>query len=140
MKHLLNRRDFIALTAATVLVPLAASAEVRDYTPGMAQKDLKAGKTVFLDFSATWCSTCAAQDRVITALRAENPAYDANISFIKVDWDDYGTGKLSKSLQIPRRSTLVVLKGNQELGRIVAGTARGQIKDLMDVALTAATA
>ncbi len=141
MKHsLIKRRDFIALTAATALVPFAAAAEVRDYKPGMAAKALKAGKTVFLDFSATWCSTCAAQDRVINALRGENPAYDANIAFIKVDWDDYGTGKLSKQLQIPRRSTLVVLKGNQELGRIVAGTARGQIKDLMDIALSAAMA
>ena len=140
----MKRRDFIALTAATAsataLFPFAASANMRDYKPGMAKKALKSGKTVFLDFSATWCGTCAAQDRVITALRAENPAYDANIAFIKVDWDDYGSGKLSKQLQIPRRSTLVVLKGNQELGRIVAGTARGQIKDLMDVALAAAAA
>lgn len=136
----MKRRSFIALTAATALFPLAASANMRDYKPGMAKKALKAGKTVFLDFSATWCGTCAAQDRVITALQAENPAYAANIEFIKVDWDEFGNGKLSKQLQIPRRSTLVVLKGNQELGRIVAGTARGQIKDLMDVALTAATA
>lgn len=136
----MKRREFIALTTAIALAPIAAFAKVRDYKPGMAAKDLKAGKTVFLDFSATWCGTCAAQDRVINALRDENAAYDANVSFIKVDWDDYGNGKLSKQLQIPRRSTLVVLQGDKELGRIVAGTSRKQIKKLMDVALKAAKA
>jgi len=135
----MNRRDFIALTAAT-LTPLTLSAKVVDYTPGMAQKALASGKVVFLDFSATWCGTCAAQDRVINALRDENPAYDANVMFIKVDWDDFGDGALSNALKIPRRSTLVVLKGDKELGRIVAGTARKQIKSLMDTALKAGTA
>jgi hypothetical protein len=41
-------------------------------------------------------------------------------------------------LNIPRRSTLVVLKGDQELGRIVAGTRKGDIKALLDRALQAA--
>ncbi|MCK4711847.1 MAG: thioredoxin family protein [Marinosulfonomonas sp.] len=136
----MKRRDFIALTAAATLAPLTLSAEVVDYTPGMAQAALANGETVFLDFSATWCGTCAAQDRVINALRDENPDYDANITFIKVDWDDYGNGDLSNALKIPRRSTLVVLKGDKELGRIIAGTARKQIKKLMDTALKAAMA
>lgn len=134
----MNRRDFIALTTIASLTPLALSADVVDYTPGMAKKALAAGQTVFLDFSATWCGTCAAQDRVINALRDENPDYDANISFIKVDWDDFGDGTLSNALKIPRRSTLVVLKGDAELGRIVAGTSRKDIKKLIDVALKAA--
>lgn len=136
----MNRRKFIITTAAASLTPFALSAKVVDYTPGMAQKALASGKTVFLDFSATWCSTCAAQDRVINALRDENPKYDANIVFIKVDWDNFSDGKLSNALRIPRRSTLVVLKGDKELGRIVAGTARKQIKQLMDTALSAAMA
>jgi thioredoxin 1 len=42
-------------------------------------------------------------------------------------------------MNIPRRSTLVVLKGNKELGRIVAGTAKDDIKALMDLALQAAS-
>lgn len=134
----MKRRDFIALSTVAALTPATLSAKVVDYTAGMAQKALADGKTVFLDFSATWCTTCAAQDRVINALLDENPAYDANITFIKVDWDDFGDGKLSNALKIPRRSTLVVLKGNKELGRIVAGTARKDIKNLMDVALKAA--
>jgi hypothetical protein len=36
---------------------------------------------------------------------------------------------------IPRRSTLIVLRGEDELGRIVAGTSESQIKGLMDKGL-----
>jgi thioredoxin 1 len=95
---------------------------------------------VFLDFKASWCSTCAAQERVINALLQDNSAYARSISFINVDWDQWADGDLVRQLNIPRRSTLVVLKGDQELGRIVAGTAKDEIKALMDLALQAATA
>jgi len=135
----MKRRDFIALSAAALVVPVAARAAPAEYTPGLVKKELAAGKTVFLDFKASWCSTCAAQERVINALLEENPNYDAAISFINVDWDEYGQSDLAKALKIPRRSTLVVLKGEEELGRIVAGTAKAQIKELMDTALAATT-
>ena len=95
---------------------------------------------MFLDFKASWCTTCAAQDRVIKALKDENAAYEQNITFVDVDWDTYGKSDLVKSLRIPRRSTLVVLKGEAELGRVVAQTSRAAIKGLMDTALGAAMA
>ena len=136
----MNRRDFMLATAAvTLAMPLMAAAAV-DYTPDLLKAELAAGKTVFLDFKASWCSTCAAQGRAIEALQADNPAYEKAISFITVDWDTWGEGDLVAQLNIPRRSTLVVLKGDQELGRIVAGTAKAEIKALMDVALQAAVA
>jgi len=99
---------------------------------------LDAGKTVFVDYAADWCSTCARQERVINALRSENPEYDANIVFVRVDWDDFGNAPVTRDRNIPRRSTLIVLKGDAELGRIVAGTSQADIKGLMDKALAAA--
>ena len=136
----MKRRDFLIFGIASLLVPQAGWAATTGYRPGLAREELAAGRTVFLDFKASWCPTCAAQGRVIAALKAENPAYEQQISFIDVDWDNYGNGELSRSLNIPRRSTLVVLKGDQELGRIVAGTSRKAIKELMDIALAAAIA
>lgn len=136
----MNRRDFLSLTAAVSLVPALARAGVMDYTPGLVTQALADGKTVFLDFKTSWCTTCAAQERVINTLKAQNSAYDQAITFINVDWDKYSKSDLAKSLRIPRRSTLVVLKGEDELGRIVAGTSKADIKALMDTALAAATA
>ncbi len=136
----MNRRDFLIATAAvTLAMPIVAHATA-DYSPELLKAELAAGKTVFLDFKASWCSTCAAQERVIEALKAEDPAYETAITFINVDWDLWGEGELVAQLNIPRRSTLVVLQGDQELGRIVAGTAKAEIKALMDLALQAATA
>lgn len=136
----MKRRDFIALGAATLLttgIAGAAWAEPLDYTEGLAKAHLAKGEVVFLDFKADWCSTCAAQERAISALMAENPAYAEKITFINVDWDQYGRSDLVKELRIPRRSTLVALQGEAEIGRIVADTKKSTIKALMDQALAA---
>ena len=136
----MKRRDFVLLSTAAALLPVAAAAAPVDYTPGLVKKHLAQGDTVFLDFKASWCSTCAAQERVINALLEANPAYEKNVVFVNVDWDQFKGAELTKSLNIPRRSTLVVLKGDKELGRIVAGTSKNDIQALMDTALNAATA
>ncbi len=137
----MKRREFMAVTAAALVTPMVAHAsETLDYIPGLVRERLAAGETLFVDFKASWCTTCRAQERVIGQLRADNPAYDENITFINVDWDEYGRGELATELNIPRRSTLVVMKGEDELGRIVAGTSRGDIQALMDTALAASGA
>ncbi|WP_420334007.1 thioredoxin family protein [Roseibium sp.] len=138
----MNRRRFLVTTAgaaltATLLPTTAFANGMVDYAPGLIQKHLAAGKTVFVDYAASWCSTCARQERVISALRAANPAYDQTMVFVRVDWDAYGGHEVTTSRKIPRRSTLLVLKGDQELGRIVAGTSEQQIKALLDTGLQA---
>ena len=132
----MDRRTFLIAATAAGAVPMAAQAAgFVDYTPGAIDAALADGKTVFVDFSAKWCSTCARQERVINALRSQNPDYDAKMTFIKVDWDTYSRADVTVSRNIPRRSTLLVLRGDEELGRIIAGTSEGQIKALMDVGL-----
>ena len=132
----MNRRTFLATSAGAVLTPFLAHASTFvEYTPGVISDALSSGKTVFVDFSATWCSTCKRQERVINALRASDPAYDAAMTFVKVDWDTYGRHEVTTSRGIPRRSTLLVLRGEEELGRLVAGTSESQIKALMDIGL-----
>ena len=135
----MKRRDFIALAGASALAPFAAHAMGPiDYTPGIVAEKLAAGETVFLDFKASWCSTCARQERIINTLRGQNPDYDAKLTFVNVDWDEYGRHEFTRSLNIPRRSTLVALKGDVEIGRIVANTLESDIKALLDAAVAAA--
>jgi len=132
----MKRRAFIALSFAVAMAPMSVLADgFKAYTPGAIQDALAAGKTVLVDYSATWCSTCARQARVINSLRDGDPSYDDAMTFIKVDWDTYSREEVTTSRNIPRRSTLIVLRGDEELGRIVAGTATGQIKDLLDLGL-----
>lgn len=136
----MNRRTLILSGAAALALPaLPAYAAPLDYTPGLLKERLAAGETVFLDFKASWCGTCRAQERVLTSLKQKNGAYVENITFINVDWDTYGESQMASRLKIPRRSTLVVLKGKTEIGRIVADTSERNIKKLMDAALSAAT-
>lgn len=138
----MKRRTFITTTlAAAAMAPAAFSMEqtTLDYRNGMVKKLLAEGKTVFVDYATDWCSTCASQKRKITQLRSENPAYDENIIFVRVDYDKFGNRAIASDYRIPRRSTLIVLKGDAELGRIVAGTGLAEIKALLDTALSAAT-
>ena len=134
----MNRRHFLTGAATLLAAPsllIAAGGETTDYTPGLIEQKLAAGETVFVDFAATWCSTCKRQERIIDELRASNPDFDKNISFVKVDWDTYGSHDVVKSRNIPRRSTLILLKGTEELGRIVAGTSSDEIKSLLELGL-----
>jgi thiol-disulfide isomerase/thioredoxin len=135
----MDRRLFLTLAAfLPTLATTARAAATLDYAPGVAEAAMDEGRVILLDFKADWCTTCAAQERVIAALRAENPAYDAAITFINVDWDAHADGDLAQSLQIPRRSTLVLMKGRSELARIVAGTGKDEIRALLDQGVAAA--
>ena len=136
----MQRREFLALTAALASIPfsLSAASNRLPYSPGLVTSSLAVGETVFLDFKASYCTTCRAQEKVISALRSQNPDYKKHITFIDVDWDLFGRSDSVSRLKIPRRSTLVVLKDNEELGRIVAGTRRRDLKSLLDIALSAA--
>jgi thioredoxin 1 len=91
------------------------------------------GKPYVINFHATWCPTCAAQQRVLDALQSESAAY-ADIPILRVDWDTYGNSDLARSLAIPRRSTLVLMRGTTELGRLVAETRKERIAALLDLA------
>ncbi|WP_136634423.1 thioredoxin family protein [Pseudooceanicola onchidii] len=136
----MDRRAFLTLTAAGLALPTLAAAAPLDFKPGLVEDRLAAGETVFLDFKASWCSTCAAQERVLDKLKAENPAYEQIITFVNVDWDTYRKAQFTQRLRIPRRSTLVVLKGDAEIGRLVAETRESSIRDLLDAAVAAASA
>ena len=136
----MKRRHFTAAAGVTLALPAVLRAAPVEFKPGVVNDALAAGQTVFLDFKASWCTTCAAQEKVLTKLKAANPAYESNITFVNVDWDTYGRSTFAQRLNIPRRSTLVVLKGDSEIGRLVAETREERIKALLDAALNAAMA
>lgn len=132
----MDRRTLLTLAGSLALgLPLAARAAPQPYTPGLAEAAIERGERIVLMFSADWCSTCRRQERIIDALRAADPRIDAELTLIRVDWDQYGTGELSRRLAVPRRSTLIALRGEEELDRIVAGTGEAAIRALFERAL-----
>lgn len=134
---LISRRSFLvsALGAAAAAVAVPALARnVTMYQPPLLADFEGSGEPYLLDFAATWCTTCQAQERVLDALQEENPAYNS-IPILRVDWDTYRSGQLVADLAIPRRSTLVLMQGTTELGRVVAQTGRDQIAALLDLAI-----
>lgn len=136
---MISRRNLILTSAGAVaalaISPAALARNVVTYAPPLLADFETAGTPYLLDFSATWCTTCHAQERVMDALQAENPAYDA-IPVLRVDWDTYRGGQLVADMAIPRRSVLVMMQGKTELGRIVAGTGRDQIAALFDLGVS----
>jgi len=135
MSHLSRRwLIFSSVVVLGALVLSPAMAATIPYSPDAFSAAKASGKPFILDFFADWCTTCAAQHRVLDKLRAKNPAYDA-IPFVQVDWDAEEHGPLVRAMHVPRRSTLIVLKGDKELGRIIAETSEDKIAALLKLAL-----
>lgn len=133
----MKRRLFLGLITSLLFAPsVLLAGETVDYKPGLIKKELAAGKTVFVDYAADWCGTCKRQERILSMLRSKTKHYDDSMTFVRVDWDEYSNHEVTTSRKIPRRSTLIVLKGDKELGRIVAGTNTEEIKQLLDKGIT----
>jgi thioredoxin 1 len=134
----MNRRDFLIATAAITLVAPMAFAASTVYSADAVAADLKAGRVVVLDFTASWCPSCQSQGRKITALREENPGYDKSISFYDVDWDTYKRSDLAKQYGVRSRGSIVVLKGDQVLVKTDTHSSKDALKAMFDQAIASA--
>ena len=72
---------------------------------------------------------------MLKKLRASYPKYNKSITFVLIDWDTYKTHVVTTSRSIPRRSTMVLIKGGKEVHRLVAQTSEQKIKALLDKAV-----
>jgi len=70
----------------------------------------------------------------VRALLESTPEYRA-VKIIRVDWDKHSRAPITRELNIPRRSTLVMFRAGKEIGRVVARTGKADIEPLFKAAL-----
>jgi len=109
---------------------LAHAIEFQPYSAAALAAAQKADKPVALQFHADWCPTCRAQDKVLQMLKAE-PGLDVTV--FKVNYD---TEKdLKRQYKIQSQSTMVILRGDKERGRLVGDTTEAGIRTALKSAL-----
>ena len=70
----------------------------------------------------------------MSALLDGKPEYQA-VTVMMLDWDTFKDAPITSELKIPRRSTLVMFKGGEEVGRVIAQTAEPAIAELFDAVI-----
>lgn len=112
-------------------MPALAEFSVTPYSADVLAAAKASGKPYLLDYFAPWCSTCRAQERVVSNLVNSSDKYDA-IKIIRVDWDTYRSQPIAKQNGVTNRSTLILFNGDVELGRLEWDARKSVIQGLLD--------
>jgi thiol:disulfide interchange protein len=128
---MITRRFFALAAAAVVAAAVPAVAMSTKYTAEALMAAQKTGKPVLVEVSAPWCPTCKAQKAVF----AELDKLDKYKVFQKIEVDFDSQKDALKALKATMQSTLIVYKGDKEMGRLVGVSSRDAIEALLAKAL-----
>jgi thioredoxin 1 len=136
-EHIMNRRLFLALSAALLPIPAlaqsaapAVASAVRPFT----QASFDAARTsgaVIVHVHADWCPTCRRQEPIVNSLSAD-PAF-RGVSVFRANFDRETAFRTTN--RIPGQATLLVFKGGAEVGRSTGVVDAAQIRELLSRAL-----
>ncbi len=110
---------------------LAAAVEKESFTQVAFEAAERAGKPILVDVAAPWCPTCRAQAPILDQLVSE-PKFKDFLVFV-VDFDSQKDALHLFGVQ--QQSTLIVFKGDSEVGRSVGDTGKPSIEALLDKGL-----
>lgn len=105
---------------------LVQALEVTPYSAAALALAQAADKPVALHFHADWCPTCRAQGKSLSTLSTER---DLDITVLTVDYDK--ESDLKKRFRVNSQSTVVVLKGEQERGRVIGESSVDGLRQVL---------
>lgn len=114
----------VTLSLGFCVLPAAAGTP---FTPAALAEAQKSGAAVLVDIFAPWCPTCAAQNVVLDQLRSDDRF--KNFVRLRVDFDNQKDAV--RALGANSQSTLIVYKGEREVGRLVGETSPEAIEALL---------
>lgn len=123
------RAFFLAIAALFVAVPTVAAAQAQfvEYSESAFAAAQREGRTIVVDVHAPWCPTCRAQEPILRELRTD--ARLENVIFMRVDFDSERA--FLRAHRVPRQSTILVFKGNEETGRSISETNRNRLRSFV---------
>ena len=131
---MLNRRYLLGALALSAALSFAVAAAAMDKKP-FDQKAFDAaqaaGTPILVEVTASWCPVCKAQAPILSQLRSE-AKFKELVSF-NIDFDSQKD--LLRKFNVQKQSTLIVFKGNQEMGRSTGDTNAGSIASLLGKAI-----
>ncbi len=130
---MISRRGALGIAlglGALMTLPAFALQGTKFTASGLADAQ-KAGKAVLVEVGAPWCPTCKAQAPILGKLLGT----DKFKSFVKLNIDFDSQKADLKTLNVQQQSTLIVYKGDKEVGRSTGDTNPASIEALMAKAL-----
>ncbi|MBL8807562.1 MAG: thioredoxin family protein [Rhodospirillales bacterium] len=128
---MLTRRILLGSLAALPFMRPALAAPARPFVIGEFKAAQAADKAILVDITASWCPVCRRQKPILSRLLAE-PRFRDMAAF-EVDFDAQKdiVGMMNTRMQ----STLIVFRGDDEMGRTVGDTNPTSIEALLAMAL-----
>jgi len=131
---MMTRRTAVALAAGLSLMLASPALAAEKFTGAAFEAAQKAGKPILIDVFASWCPTCKAQAPIIEGI-AKNEKFKEFV-FLKIDFDKQKADL--RKLKASSQSTLIVFKGEEEVGRSIGDTKAKSIEAMVAKALTVA--
>ncbi|MDF2115656.1 thioredoxin family protein [Roseiarcaceae bacterium H3SJ34-1] len=125
---MITRRIILAgfAVAASGLTSHASAAET-PYTQEAFAAAQKAGKQILVAVHADWCPVCKQQVPILD--RMSKDAKFKHFTFLRVDFD--GQKPIVREFGVRQQSTLIVFRGEKEVGRSTGETKPEAIEQLL---------
>lgn len=121
----------VATVALIALSTASLGGEPHPYDSSVFKAAQASGKPILVEIHADWCAECKVQNRILNKLSDQAPY--TGLVRLRVDYDKQKD--LVKEFKARQQSTLVIFKGEKEVGRAVGITSEEKIRALVDKAI-----